>query len=150
MARRLMRSIMMCCRRVSGLDTNRGRDGHAARPAPLRTHRSPATVALPFALMCAIIAVGSTCQSLICEPRRNQSISATLRIGGNSRHRWQLSASIACVVLRSLSGGHHEAFARSRWQLTQVSSSHLPRKYGSKLSLDHHSRCKETGKYWLR
>ena len=33
--------------------------------AHLRTHRSPATVALAFALMCAIIGVGSTCRSLL-------------------------------------------------------------------------------------
>ena len=30
-----------------------------------RTHRSRATVALAFTLMCAIIAVGSTCRSLL-------------------------------------------------------------------------------------
>ena len=38
---------------------------HAVRPAHLRTPGSRATVASPFAMMCAIIGVGSTCQLLI-------------------------------------------------------------------------------------
>ena len=36
MAKRLMRSIMICCRRVSVLDTNRAHDGHAMLHAHLR------------------------------------------------------------------------------------------------------------------
>jgi hypothetical protein len=40
---------------------NRADDGRTARHAHLRMHRSPATVALAFALMCAIIGAGSTC-----------------------------------------------------------------------------------------
>ena len=41
----------MHCRRVSALATNRAHDGRAARHAHLRTgHRSPATVALAFAI----------------------------------------------------------------------------------------------------
>jgi len=56
---------MMCCRRMSVLATNRARDGRVARHAHLRTSRSQATVALPFASMCATIAIGSTYRSLI-------------------------------------------------------------------------------------
>jgi sugar/nucleoside kinase (ribokinase family) len=56
---------MMYCRRVSVLDTNGASDGRVARHAHLRTHQSPATVALAFASMCAIIAVVSTCRLLI-------------------------------------------------------------------------------------
>ena len=56
---------MMCCLRVNGLDTNRALDGRAARSAPRHTHRSPVAVALPFDFICAIIAVESTCRSLI-------------------------------------------------------------------------------------
>ena len=56
---------MICCQRVSVLDTNRARDGRALRHAHLRAPRSRATVALPFALMFDIIWVGSTCRSLI-------------------------------------------------------------------------------------
>jgi hypothetical protein len=44
--------------------TNRALNGRAVRHAHHRTHRSPATVALPFALMCAIIRVANTCRSL--------------------------------------------------------------------------------------
>ena len=51
--------------RSSVLDTNRARDGRAVRHAHLRMSRSRATVANPFASMCAIIAVGSTCRLLI-------------------------------------------------------------------------------------
>jgi hypothetical protein len=56
---------MICCRHVSVLGTNRASDGRVARHAHLRTRQSQATVALPFALMCAIIGAGSTCRSLI-------------------------------------------------------------------------------------
>jgi len=56
---------MMCCPPAIVLDLNHARDGRAARHAHLRTRRSPATVALAFALMCAIIGAGSTCPSLI-------------------------------------------------------------------------------------
>ena len=56
---------MICCQRVSVLDTNRARDGRAVRHAHRRAYRSLATVALAFALMCAIIGAGSTCPSLI-------------------------------------------------------------------------------------
>ena len=56
---------MICCQRVNVLDTNRARDGRALRHAHRHTHRSRATVAIPFALMCAIIAIGSTCRLLI-------------------------------------------------------------------------------------
>ena len=61
LAKRLMRSIMISRRRVSVLDTNCRRDGRAVRHAHLRTSRSRATVAIPFALMCTIIAIGSIC-----------------------------------------------------------------------------------------
>ena len=113
MARRLMRSTMICCQRVSVLDTNRARDGRALRHAHLRTPGSRATVALPFTLMCAIIAVGSTCQSLICEARRNQSVSATLGIGGNCRRRLLVLCSDLCQVgimkhLRGQDGNLHQ------------------------------------------
>ena len=78
---------MMCCRRVSVLDTNRARSGRPACPAPLRTHRSPATVALPFVLMCAIVGTGSTCRSLLCDAQPSQSVAANLGIGDTSRRR---------------------------------------------------------------
>ena len=56
---------MICCQRVSVLDTNRARDGRAVRHAHRRAYRSPAAVAPSFAFMCAIIVVGSTCRLLI-------------------------------------------------------------------------------------
>ena len=59
------KSIMMCFPlRVSVRATNRARNGRAVRHAHRRARRSLATVALTFALMCAIIKVGSTCRSL--------------------------------------------------------------------------------------
>jgi hypothetical protein len=64
-ARRRMRCIMKSRRHVSVLGMNRAGDGHTARHAHLRMHQSPATLALAFALMCAIIGAGSTCRSLI-------------------------------------------------------------------------------------
>jgi len=62
MARRRMRFIMICYPRLSVLDLSRARDGRAVHHVPLRTPRSRTTVALAFALMCAIIRVGSTCR----------------------------------------------------------------------------------------
>jgi len=74
-------------RHVSVLDTNREHDGRAVHPAHLRTHRSPATVALPFALMCAIIGGGNICQSLSWDARRSQRVSAYLGVFGTCRRR---------------------------------------------------------------
>ena len=86
-ARRRMRCIMKSRRHVSVLDTNREHDGRAVHPAHLRTHRSPATVALPFALMCAIIGGGNICQSLSWDARRSQRVSAYLGVFGTCRRR---------------------------------------------------------------
>ena len=90
MVRRLTRSMMICCRRVNVLDTNCAHDGRAVRHARLRTHRSRATVALAFTLMCAIIGVASTCRSLLCDLRHSPSVSPYLGIRGTCRRR-QLS-----------------------------------------------------------
>jgi len=58
-------------RRARGLATNRARDGRAVRHARIRTHRSPATVVPAFALMCATIGVGSTCQLSRCDAQHS-------------------------------------------------------------------------------
>jgi len=67
------------------------------------------------------------------------TVSANIIAKGNTTPA-DLSASIVFVVLRCPSGGHLEASALWRYRLTQASSSQLPCKHGSKLSLDHHRR----------
>ncbi len=62
------------------------RGGCAMRHAHLRTHRLRVTVALAFALICAIIGAGSTCRSLILDVQRSPSVSY-LGIGGTCRRR---------------------------------------------------------------
>jgi hypothetical protein len=59
-----MRSIIRSGRHLSILDSSRGRGGDVLRDVRFRRRRLRASVALAFGLMCIIIGVGNTFQSL--------------------------------------------------------------------------------------
>ena len=89
-----MRFIIICCRRLRVLDTNRGHGGRVPHDAPLHTRRLRATVALAFALMCAIIGVEAPADCRI----ETRGVAQALR------HILALAALVrgACTPARSL------------------------------------------------